>query len=69
MSLETISRDLRKLTDEVLRLNQAVAELSRQDRAYMPRSTRVAIIVPSVAVTTVCMLWLAMQAGAALKSF
>lgn len=69
MSLDTISRDLRKLTDEVLRLNQAVAELSRQDRAYMPWGVRVAIIIPSVAVTTVCTLWIAMQAGAALKSF
>lgn len=69
MSLEIIGRDLRKLTDEVLRLNQAVAELSRQDRAYMPWSVRVAVIVPSVAVTAVCVLWVAMWAGTAINSF
>ena len=65
MSLENIAQvvldlrdSVRVLSDEVLRLNQAVALLSREDRAVLPKHVQWALIVPSVVVTVVCSIWL-----------
>jgi hypothetical protein len=65
MSLENVAQvvlelrdSMRALSDEVVRLNQAVARLSREDRAVLPRRVQWALIVTSVAVTAACATWL-----------
>jgi len=70
MSLENVAtvvldlRDsMRALTDEVFRLNQEVGGICRARMTVLPLSIRVAVLVPSIAVTLVCVVWLIMQVG------